>query len=552
MNIQISTKRPKPFVLLILDGFGVSQPNRGNAVTLAKTPNLDEYWKKYQHTYLQASGNYVGLPQGIQGNSEVGHMSIGAGKIIFQEIARIDREIEKHLFFSNATYKQAIDHVKKYNGNFHLMGLVSDGKVHSSLDHLFACLEFCKKEGLNAERIFIHAFTDGRDSPPKSALKFLSAIKSKNIGRIASVIGRYFAMDRDQRWERTRQAYELLVEGIGTKVKSVEDVLDSSYRQNITDEYIKPHVIVENDLPIGIVNSGDALIFFNYRADRAVQLSEAFDEENFNNFPIKKLENFFFAGFSNYEKGIPMTRAEEDIQVPGGESAFVKDLFQEELKITHNFPKKQIFPPEEILYSLGKIVSDEGLRQLRIAESEKYPHVTYFFGCREKGILPGEDRIEISSPKDVSTYDQKPEMSAYEITKTVEQKIQDNIYDFILVNFAQTDMVAHTGNLEASIKCVEVADECMGRIVKATLEKGGEVLITADHGNVEELINLQTGEIDTQHSTNPVPFVLVSNENFPKKDIPIGMLADIGPTVLNRLKIVQPDQMIGRNLVSSI
>lgn len=553
MQQPILSQIPKPVVLIILDGLGVAPASASNAVTIASPKNLEDFWQKYPHCYLQAAGNSVGLPSGVVGNSEVGHMNIGAGKVIFQEIAKIDKEIENKFFLDNKVLKNAVDHVKTNKGKLHLIGLVSNGRVHSSIDHLTACLEFCQKERIASDRLFIHAFTDGRDTPPQSASKFLGELevqcKKFRVGRIASIIGRYFAMDRDNRWERTKKAYDLIVSGVGEQVVKWQDALKSSYEQKKTDEFIEPYVIVSNGQPITTITSGDAVVFFNYRADRAVQISKAFEDDPFNGWQRNKISNVFFAGFSNYEKGIPMTRAKEDTEIIGGESEMVKSLFSQELvKSTGGFPENQVFPPEKISLSLGKLISDRGLKQLRITESEKFPHVTYFFNCREKNPFPGENRIEIPSPKNVSTYDQKPEMSSFEVTKTLIQKINENIYDFILVNYAASDMVPHTGNLDASVKAVQVVDQCMGEVVKAVLSKQGVAIITADHGNAEELINLQTGNIDTEHSTNPVPFILVSNEHQ-ARELNFGLLADIAPTILAALKIAKPPSMTGRNLL---
>jgi len=546
--------RPKPIVLIILDGLGIAPPNDGNAVTLAVTPNFDSFWKKYPHGYLQASGNSVGIPSGVNGNSEVGHMSLGAGKVIFQEIARIDNEIKNKTFFDNAIFKEATAHVKESKGKLHLLGLVSDGKVHSSLNHLHACLDFAKKEKLSDNQVFIHAFTDGRDTSPQSAKEYLKELSEicnkKKIGKIASVIGRYFAMDRDERWERTKMAYDLVVSGKGKTVVSYQEALDKSYRQSITDEYLKPYVITEGGKPLAPVTKGDAVMVFNYRADRAVQLSRAFEEEPFTGWMRPKIQNMYFAGFSNYQKGIVMNRAKEDIDEHGGESEMVQNLFSKELqKSKVRFPKNQIFPPEQVTQSLGRIIADAGLLQLRVTESEKFPHVTYFFNCREKGVFPGEDREEIPSPKDVATYDKKPEMSSYEMNELILKRIDENKYDFILINFACPDMVAHTGNLAASVKAVETVDDCVGKIAKSVLSKSGACIITADHGNAEELINLQTGEVDTEHSTNPVPFMYVEGRQR-VRELPYGIIADIAPTILAVMGIQHPSGMTGRNLLA--
>lgn len=547
--------RPRPFVLIVVDGLGIAPHSKGNAVTMGHTPNLNSFWRKYPHCYLEASGNSVGLPKGVQGNSEVGHVSLGAGKVVFQEIAKIDYDIEKGLFFENETFKKTINFIQNTNGRLHLMGLTSSGKVHSSIDHLFACLAFCKKEKLVNEQVLLHAFMDGRDVQPKSAEKFLTMaeeeMKKIGVGKLASFIGRYYAMDRDSRWERTKLTYNMMVEGSGELTEDWHRALEASYKQEITDEYILPHVMMQNGKPVGTVQPGDALLFFNYRADRAVQISKAFSyTEPIKGWPRFPIPNLLFVGFSNYEKGIPMNRAAEDTEVAGGERSMVANLMGAELSKTGRFPAFQIFPPEHVRNSLGRIVSDAGLRQLRLTESEKYPHVTYFFNCRESNPFPGEDRIELSSPKDVPTYDLKPEMSTYEITNTLISKLEENLYDFIVINFASTDMVAHTGKIEPSVKAVEVVDDCLGKVINSVLAKGGEVLITSDHGNVEEMINLRTGAIDTEHSTNPVPFILASN-NLKGKELVKGILADVAPTVLARLELPKPEGMIGRNLLES-
>jgi 2,3-bisphosphoglycerate-independent phosphoglycerate mutase len=548
----MATTGIRPVLLLILDGLGVDVPNEGNAVTLAKTPNLDSLWPRYPHTYLNASSNYVGLPNGVTGNSEVGHMSIGAGRVVYQEIAKIDDEIATKKFFENEMLKKILGHLGDTGGRLHLMGLVSDGRVHSSMDHLFACLEFCRLNNFPGDRVFVHAFTDGRDTPPQNAEKYFLQLESemnlKKMGTLASMVGRYYAMDRDNRWERTQAAYDLITSGKGTKVESFREALYNSYKENITDEYIKPYVIARNGEPVGAMRDGDAVLYFNYRADRAVQLSKVFEDAEFEHFQRMSFQNLLFVGFSNYEKGIPMNRAEEDITTHGDERKMVTDLFQDEQKKTGQFPKYQLFPPERIEYSLGQILADKGLKQLRLSESEKYPHVTYFFSGRHGGALPNETRIEIPSPKDIATYDLKPEMSTYEITDTCIAEIGKNQHDFLFVNFALTDMVAHTGNLQASIKAVEVADECTAKLVRAFTEAGGVVIITADHGNIEELINLQTGQPDTKHSTNQVPIIIVGKDYQPQ-ELGVGMLADLAPTVLSIMGVQIPETMTGRKLI---
>lgn len=547
----------KPVVLLILDGLGIDIPNEGNAVTKAKTPVLDSLWPIYPHSSLQASEKYVGLPNGVKGNSEVGHMSLGAGRIIYQEIARIDNAIETGDFFQNPTFLEAVNHAKQHNSRIHFMGVVSDGRVHASQDHLHACLKLCNEQQLASEQVKVHAFTDGRDTAPDSSSRYLAALEAEmeslGIGQIASIVGRYYAMDRDERWERTQMAYDLIVHGQGTAVNDWRSAIEHAYQAGQTDEFVQAYVIQDQSgQPVGHVQDNDAVIFFNYRADRAVQLSKAFETDGFDGWQVQRRNNLFFAGFSNYQKGIPMARAEEDVTEAGDESALVQSLLEEDMKSSQsaNFPARQIFPPEQINKSLGKVVAELGMTQLRLAESEKYPHVTYFFNCRHTGAHPGENRIEIPSPRDVATYDLKPEMSTYEIAQQGAAAITSGDYDFILINYALTDMVAHTGNLDASIRAVEIADECTGKLVEAVKQVDGKMLITADHGNIEELINMQTGDPDTEHSLNPVPLIMVSNREL-NVELPMGMLADIAPTVLAMLGLEKPEEMTGRNLLES-
>lgn len=510
-------ERPKPVILVFMDGVGVAPPGPGNAVSLAKTPNLDKLWPGYPHTYLHAAGLNVGLPHGVDGNSEVGHMNLGAGKVVFQELPRIDNAISSGSFFENDHLKHAFNCCKQ--GKLHIMGLVGAGQVHSSFGHLQALLEMAAKEKVNGDKVFLHVFTDGRDSPPKGAAKYLDKLEAemthRKVGRIASLIGRYFALDRDDRWERTQKAYDLIVNGQGEKVKDWKQALDISYKNRKFDEYLEPYVIAPDGNPLATIEPGDAVIFFNYRPDRAVQLTRAFEDEQFPGWQREMLKDVYFVGMSNYEKG---------------------------------FPKNQAFPPENITNPLGKVISDNGLRQLRIAESEKFPHVTYFVNGRNQVQYPGEDRIEVPSPKDVATYDKKPEMSSELVTDLLIKKAKEEQYDVIMVNFANPDMVAHTGVLDASVTAMEVVDELIGKLTEFVLEVGGAMVITADHGNAEEMINLQDGSVDTKHSTNPVPLIIVK-EGLEAKELSFGILADVAPTLLSLLGIEKPVEMTGRNLL---
>ena len=515
------TKAPRPIVLLVMDGVGIAPPNRGNAVTLARTPNLDKLWPAYPHTYLKASGVSVGLPPGVSGNSEVGHGNLGAGKIMYQELPRINNAIRKGLFAENEVFLQAVQHVKKHNSTLHVIGLCSDGNVHASIDHMMALIELVSTKGLQKEQLAIHTFTDGRDSPPKSAERYLGQIdglcNAKEIGVIASVTGRYYAMDRDERWDRTQKAYDMMVHGKGHFTSNWKEGIRAQYSKEITDEFIEPTVITGADgKPLKTIQDNDAIIFINYRADRALQLTYALTFPEFNEFPKVTFNNLFFVGMNEYERGVP---------------------------------EKTAFPEEFVKMPIGRVLAEQRMRQLRISESEKFPHVTYFFNGGYEKQFYGEDRIEIPSPK-VATYDQKPEMSAPMVLDTLLARMKLGIYDFVLINLANGDMVGHTGVLEAGIKSVEVVDDCVGKIVHTTLALGGSIMITADHGNVEEMINLQTGGIDTEHSSNPVPFIYVGKDahNYPR-ELAIGVLADIAPTILGLLGIDKPDGMTGRNLL---
>lgn len=512
--------RPRPVVLISMDGVGVAPPSEGNAVTLAKTPNLDIYWPSYPHTYLEASGLHVGLPPGTDGNSEVGHMTLGAGKVIYQNLPRIDNAISNKSFFLNTNLKQAFLHAKSNRSSIHIMGIVGTGLVHGSIDHLFALINFAVQENANPDKVYLHLFTDGRDSPQTAAIDIIEKIEAylfqKKIGKIASVVGRAYAMDRNRNWTRTKVAYDLLTMKKGKIVKNWRKAIEESYANNVFDEYLEPMLIVETSPEDAVsIKDNDTIIFYNFRPDRAVQLTMAFEDENFTGFEREMLKNIFFIGMVDYE---------------------------------HGFPKKVVFPPEKVLEPLGKVLSDNGLKQLRIAESEKFPHVTYFFNGQNKQIYPGETWLEVPSPKEVPTYDLKPEMSQKWIAEIVVDKISEEKYDFILVNFAGPDMVAHTGNIDATIKSMEACDWAVGKIVDYTIKKGGAVIITADHGNAEEMIDLQTGDIDTKHSTNPVPFLAIK-KGFSGKEIPVGGLSDVAPTILGLMGIKPPPEMTGRNLL---
>jgi 2,3-bisphosphoglycerate-independent phosphoglycerate mutase len=509
--------RPKPLVMILMDGVGVAPPGPGNAISLANTPNLDKLWPAYAHTSLYASGLSVGLPQGVDGNSEVGHMNLGAGKVVLQELPRIDNAIETEAIYKNPALLQAMQRTK--TNNLHIIGLMGAGQVHSSYGHLQAIIEMIKKVKINGDRVFYHMITDGRDSPPQSAMRTFEKLQEdlsrNNAGKIASIIGRYYAMDRDERWDRTKMAYDLYTLGKGTGVKNYKEALDASYKKGKFDEYLEPYVIANGSKPMTTIKQGDAVIFFNFRADRAVQLTRAFEDTNFPGWERTIIPQLFFVGMTDYEKGFPAIKA---------------------------------FPPERIDNPLGRIFAMNGLRQLRIAESEKFPHVTYFFNGGNHDQFPGEDRIEVPSPRDVATYDEKPEMSSLYVTEIVLQKIRQNIYDVIVINFANADMVGHTGVIPATVKGMETIDICIGKIYNEVVPKGGAIIITSDHGNAEEMIDLQTGNVDTKHSTNPVPIIIAKN-GIPGLELSVGILADVAPTTLSILGIPKPPEMNGRNLL---
>ncbi len=522
------TERPKPVVLIILDGWGVDAPSRGNAIDLAKKPNFDQLTKKYLTLVIQASGEAVGLPWGEMGNSEVGHSNIGTGKIIYQTLPQINKTIWSGDFFKNETLLKAIDHTRKNKSKLHLLGMISPGGVHSYIDHLYSLLDLAKREKL--DQIYIHAILDGRDTKQNEALSIITRLeerlKAMGIGKIATVSGRYYAMDRDSHWERTEKAYIAMTQGISEKkYKSAVTAIEDSYKKKIYDEYFVPSVIADdNGNPVAKIEDDDAVIFFNFREDRARQLTKSFVLYGFESFIRPRyLQNLFFASFTNY----------------GGDS-----------------PTQVIFSFKKEVATLSELISQAGLKQLHIAETEKYAHVTYFFNYGNEKPYPNEKWILIPSPR-VATYDLKPEMNAYQVANKVLEVIKKNEYDFILVNFANPDMVGHTGNLKASIKAIEVVDECMGNITKAVLIKGGVAIITADHGNAEELLNLVTGEIDKEHSINPVPLILAGKEWKKTEEkavnlaflISSGVLADIAPTILKIMKIKKPKEMTGISLI---
>jgi len=533
-NSQQST-RPKPVVLIVLDGWGVTQPYSGNAISQADTEVLDQLTARYPSMTLMASGEAVGLPWGESGNSEVGHLNLGLGRILYQGLPRINKAISDNTFYKNEALLKAMEHTKKNDSQLHLMGLVSNGCVHASIDHLQALLVMAKERGVG--KVYIHAILDGRDTAYNSGLNFISGVERNiaeyGVGEIATVSGRFYAMDRDNHWDRIAKAYLAMTQGEGNREDSAVKAVEKSYKKKIYDEEFVPTVINGKDgkarTKDGLISDNDAVIFFNYRADRAREITKAFVLPEFDKFPRPKfINNLLFVGFTEYEKDLPIEVA---------------------------------FPPEEIKNTLGEVISNAGLKQLRIAETEKYAHVTYFFNGGRETKSPGETHELVPSPP-VDSYDLKPEMSANEVTDKLIKAIEDDLYDFILVNFANADMVGHTGNIQATIKAVETVDKCVGRIVKQVLARDGCVLITADHGNAEVEFNMQTGSINKEHSANPVPFIVVGKQfegksigaqDAPGGDLslmkPQGILSDVAPTILKIMNIEKPPEMTGRSLI---
>jgi 2,3-bisphosphoglycerate-independent phosphoglycerate mutase len=506
-------------LLIIMDGLGVAPNSKGNAVTLAKPKTLTSLWSTNPHTYLLASAEAVGLPENTKGNSEVGHLNIGAGRVINQNLPRINKTVNSGSYINNPTLWDSLKHVIKNKSKINLMGCLSDGSVHAHIDHFKATVDFFVKNGFTGD-LLVHAFTDGRDRPPQSAKKYLEEmdryLKEVGLGRIATVVGRSYAMDRNGTWDRTQKAYRLLTEGKGTVATNWAQAVDLSYQMDTTDEFIEPAIIKSTE-GNSYIEDGDAVIFMNFRADRAIQLAEAFIDTQFSNFTVSHFDKLFFAGMVEYRKGQP---------------------------------EHVIIPKEYINLPLGKVISAYGLRQLRIAESEKFPHVTYFFNGGMSLKYEGEDRIEIPSPN-VATYDLQPEMSLPVLLDVLNSRIAQDMYDLIVLNLANPDMVGHTGNIEASIKAVKAVDAAVDQLVKKFTARGGVVLLTADHGNVEEVINLETGQIDTEHSINPVPFIVVGKENT-IRTLPYGALKDIAPTILDIMGIPEPTEMTGRSLLPTL
>jgi len=498
-------------LLCILDGWGISQNKKYNAVETACTPNYDNFMANMSHTTIHADGLNVGLPEGQMGNSEVGHLNIGAGRVVYQELTRINKAIDEGEFFQNEEFKRAIDHIKATDGALHIMGLTSSGGVHSSMKHLEALIKLAADNSV--KRVYVHTFLDGRDTPPRSAETFVGQVekilKDKNLPPVASVIGRYYVMDRDTRWDRVQKAYDCLVLGEGNKAESALDAIKASYEKDITDEFVEPAVIGGER-----IKDGDSVIFFNYRPDRAREITRALTFNDFNGFERKKvLKDLFY---------VCMTQYDESFDLPVA------------------------FRPQHLKNILGQVFDDNNIKQFRTAETEKYAHITFFFngGVEEPGKL--ETRKLVASPK-VATYDMKPEMSAYEVCDNVLEALDNDDYGFILVNFANPDMVGHTGVMDAAVKACEAVDECVGKIAKKALDKGVKMIITADHGNAEWMYNEETKAPQTAHTTNIVPFIVVDNKKYNLRKT--GALCDIAPTVLDLMEIKQPAEMTGKSMI---
>ena len=504
----------RPLILIVLDGWGINPRPEGNAIARAATPVMDRLVAQYPSTQISISGLDVGLPDGQMGNSEVGHMHLGAGRIVYQDLTLIHKAIDDGMFFSNPVFQATFDAVKQSGGRLHLMGLLGDGGVHSHQRHLEALIEFAKRE--KVKTVYLHLFLDGRDTPPSSAEGFTRELNEKlanypNV-KIATVGGRYYGMDRDKRWDRTEKAYRAITAGVGERARSADETIRKSYQAKVTDEFVLPTVID----PEGTIRDGDAVIFFNFRADRARQMTRALTQKDFADFPReKRIALAAYATMSEYDA-------------------------------TFNLPAA--FPPRDLKNILGEVASRNRIPQLRIAETEKYAHVTYFFNGGEEKKFPLEERILIPSVKDVATYDRKPEMSAYEIAGALVPEIEAERYGLVVLNYANADMVGHTGNFDATVRACEAVDACIGKVVDAALKRKARVIVTADHGNAEQLIDYDTGETHTAHTSNPVP-VIIADDRLNGARLRAGKAIDVAPTILEMFGLAEPAEMTGKSLI---
>jgi 2,3-bisphosphoglycerate-independent phosphoglycerate mutase len=508
--------KQSPTALIILDGFAIRGERMGNAVAQAKKPNFDRFWNSYPHAQLTASGEAVGLPEGQMGNSEVGHLNIGAGRIVYQSLTRVNISIREGEFERNETFLNAIKHAKEKGKSLHLFGLLSDGGVHSHINHMFALLKLAASEGL--EKVYVHAFLDGRDVGPQTAKGYVKETLEKmsefGVGEFATISGRYYSMDRDKRWERVEKSYRSMVYGEGPTYSNPMELIEDNYNNGIFDEFVIPSVLVRPDgSPVATVEDEDAVIFYNFRPDRAIQISNTFTNKDFRSFNRgpKHPQNLHFVCLTHFSESV---------------DGYVA------------------FEPMNLDNTLGEVISQNGMTQLRIAETEKYPHVTFFMSGGREHEFPGEKRILINSPK-VATYDLKPEMSAYELTDALLKEIEADNFDAIILNFANPDMVGHSGMLEPTIQAVETVDECLGKIVDLIVSKGGTAIITADHGNADEVVTLE-GSPMTAHTTNPVPVIVTKEGAELRQD---GILGDLAPTMLDLLGVSQPAEMTGKTLI---
>lgn len=528
-------RRPRPLVLIVIDGYGISPLPEGNAVMKAKQPNLTRYYREYPCAAIRAAGIEAGLPWGEMGNSETGHQNIGSGRVMYQPLPQVDLAIEDKSFFNNSVLLAATERARKNKGaSFHIMGVLSDGGVHGHINHIIELVRLAQEQGLG-DRTFVHAFLDGRDSPPDSAGNYVNqlqkAMKKIGGGKLATLVGRYFAMDRNQNWDRTKIAYDLLARGEGKRFEDWQEAIRSVYDENDFKSFeVAPAIVmVEKGKPVGLIKEGDAVVFSNYRSDRAMQLTAALVEPEFKEFATEKFKDLFFVTMTQY---------------------------------ADHFTNPVAFPKQIVDYPLGRVLSEAGLTQLRVAESEKFAHVTYFFDGGREQSYEGEDREMVPS-LNIQDYAKKPEMSAEKITNVVVGDIEAGKHDVIVVNYANPDMVGHTGNFEATVKALEFLDGQIGRVVEAALGKGGAVLITADHGNAEMVVNPLTHKRTTDHTNNPVPLIYINDKYKldPPKDeaavatileMPVGLMADVAPTVLEILGVGQPVSMTAQSLLSSL